>query len=124
MFSNTTRTDQLPFSSITEINQERTPPEPSLGGPGQISSRLAEPAGSADSAVMGDVASSFSQSRMLTYGDGQENVSGRGLTPQDSEIDREEATMDLQAVCCRLFSSLRLFLSFFFFGSLAYSELR
>ncbi|KAJ5585689.1 fungal-specific transcription factor domain-containing protein [Penicillium hetheringtonii] len=35
---------------------------------------------------------------MLTYGDGQEDVSGRGLTPQDSEIDREEATMDLQAV--------------------------
>lgn len=50
---------------------------------------------------------------MLTYGDGQEDVSGRGLTPQDSEIDREEATMDLQAVCCRLFSPLRLFLSFF-----------
>lgn len=55
---------------------------------------------------------------MLTYGDGQENVSGGDLTPQDSEIDREEATMDLQAVCCRLFTSLRLFLSFFLLAHL------
>jgi hypothetical protein len=79
VFSNATRTDQLPFS-ITGINQERTPPEPSLGGPIQISSRLAEPAGSADGAVVGDVASSFSRSRMLTYGAGQGNACGRGLT--------------------------------------------
>lgn len=36
---------------------------------------------------------------MLTYGTDPKDNHGRPPAPRDSEIDREEATMDLQAVC-------------------------
>jgi hypothetical protein len=35
----------------------------------------------------------------MTYGNDTEDVRARPPTPRDSEIDQEEATMDLQAVC-------------------------
>ena len=84
---------------MTEISQDQVPPEPSPSGPSQISPNITEPAGSADGVAVGDIASSLSLSRMLTYGTDPENIRGRPPTPRDSEIDREEATMDLQAVC-------------------------
>ncbi|KAJ6024475.1 fungal-specific transcription factor domain-containing protein [Penicillium herquei] len=72
--------------------------EPSLRGPSQISPNITEPAGSAEGVPVGDMASSPILNRMLTYGTDPENIRGRPPTPRDSEIDREEATMDLQTI--------------------------
>ncbi|CAI7580131.1 unnamed protein product [Penicillium pancosmium] len=80
------------------MSQDQTPPEPSLSGTSQISPNITKPAGSADGVAVGGIASSLSLSRILTYGTDPGNICGRLPTPRDSEIDREGATMELQAI--------------------------
>lgn len=97
MFFDTTTPHQSSFA-ITETRKKLIPPETSLSGPGQLSPNVAEAARSADQLAVVEIASSPSLTRTLNYGNETENFSGKPPTPRDSEIDREEATMDLQAV--------------------------
>ncbi|KAB8212103.1 fungal-specific transcription factor domain-containing protein [Aspergillus parasiticus] len=98
VFSNTTTTTDRPSFSIAEMRQGQIHREPSLTGPGQISQNITETAGSADRVAVGEMAFSIGLSRTLPHGNDTENVHRRPPTPRDSEIDREEATMDLQAI--------------------------
>lgn len=97
MFFDTITPDQSSFA-IAEARKTPIPPETSLSGPSQPSPNVAEAARSADQLAMGEIASSPSLTRTLNYGNETESFSGKPPTPRDSEIDREEATMDLQAV--------------------------
>ncbi|KAJ5745100.1 fungal-specific transcription factor domain-containing protein [Penicillium odoratum] len=80
------------------MSQDQILPQPSLSGPSQIFPNIPEPAGSVDGVAVEDITSSLSLSRTLTYLNDPENIYGQPPTPRDSEFDREEATIDLQAI--------------------------
>lgn len=98
MFANITPPSQHSFT-FGEGRQVLLPPEIELIGQSQHPPIITAEAGSAESSAASRrlEASAKTQSALL-YEINEEDVQGRPLTPRGSEIDREEATMDLQAV--------------------------
>lgn len=82
------------YFQLQEWAQDQIYPKTSLSKPNQILPNIRESVGTF---VLGDVAASPRLSRTMAYGNDTVDFRGRPPTPQDSEIDREEATMDLQA---------------------------
>ena len=81
------------------MRQRQIHPETSLNGPSQITPNITETTGSVDQFAVGEIDASPGLNETLTYENNTEDVDRRPPTPRESEIDREEATMDLQAVC-------------------------
>jgi hypothetical protein len=97
MFANITPPSQPSFT-FGEGRQVLLPPESDLAGPSQHSPNITEEAGSADHSATRGLGTSANTHNPLLYENNEEDIQGRPLTPRGSEIDREEATMDLQAV--------------------------
>ncbi|KAE8359557.1 fungal-specific transcription factor domain-containing protein [Aspergillus caelatus] len=80
------------------MRQNQIHPETSLIGPSQVTPNITETTGSVDQFAVGEIDASPILNRTSTYGNNTGNVDRRPPTPRESEIDREEATMDLQAI--------------------------
>lgn len=97
MFANITPPSQPSFT-FGEGRQVLLHPESDLAGPSQHSPHIREEAGSADRSATRGLGASANPHNTLLYENNEDDIQERPLTPRDSEIDREEATMDLQAV--------------------------
>ncbi|KAE8141779.1 hypothetical protein BDV38DRAFT_268086 [Aspergillus pseudotamarii] len=86
------------FATKRAEKQSQIYSETSLNGPSQITPNITETTGSVDQFAVGEIDASPLLNRTLTYENNTRNVDGRPPTPRESEIDREEATMDLQAI--------------------------
>lgn len=84
--------------AIPESRQTLIPSQSNLCGPSQPTPDVVKAARSADRLAAMEIAASPRSTRNFVYENETGDVSGRLPTPRDSEVDREEATMDLRAV--------------------------
>ncbi|GKZ40039.1 hypothetical protein AbraIFM66950_002056 [Aspergillus brasiliensis] len=97
VFSSVKATGQ-PSVSIAEMRQNQIHPETRPNGPSQITPNSTETAGSVEQLAVEEIDASSRLNNTFAYGTNAESGSERPPTPRVSEIDREEATIDLQAV--------------------------
>ncbi|GKZ51897.1 hypothetical protein AbraIFM66951_008073, partial [Aspergillus brasiliensis] len=97
VFSSVQATDQ-PFVSIGEMRQNQIHRETRPNGPSQITPNSTETAGSVGQLAVEEIDASSRLNNTFAYGTNTESGGERPPTPRVAEIDREEATIDLQAV--------------------------